>query len=103
MTGHSRVDTWEDISTSEFVIYRLHRTGEMPPVVVWLSDAYQFTDAEFYAGPTHPSVDAVLIARPEAIGNEPLWWAKDGIGIGNIAGLMGALNREHVDEYGRPS
>ena len=102
MTGHSKVDRWDDMSTEEFYIYRIHRKDGLSPVIVWLSDAYRFTKGEFLAGPHRPKPNYVLIARPEATGNEPVSENWDGIGVGNIAGFMGALNKPRVCEYSAP-
>ncbi len=102
MTGHSKVDTFDDVSTEEFYIYRIHRRGGLSPVVVWLSDAYRFTQAEYLARPKQPKINYILIARPEAAENEPMSENWDGIGIGNIAGFMGALNKPQVCKYSPP-
>lgn len=93
MTEHSRVDTFDDISTEEYFIYLISRKGGLSRVVVWLSDAYAFTRAEFLSRPKQPKPDYILIARPEATDNKPVSENWDGIGVGNIAGLMGALNK----------
>jgi hypothetical protein len=102
MTEHSRVDSFDDISTEEFIIYRIHRRDGLSPVVVWLSDAYCFTKAEYLARPKRPKIDYILIARPEATDSGPISDNWSGIGVGNIAGFMGALNKERVCEYSAP-
>ncbi|MBI2831106.1 MAG: hypothetical protein HYX79_02485 [Chloroflexi bacterium] len=102
MTDHSRVDTFDNISTEEFFIYRISRKGGLSPVVVWLSDAYHFTKAEYLARPKRPKPNYILIARPEATDSEPVSEDWDGIGVGNIAGFMGALNKSRVCTYSPP-
>lgn len=102
MTEHSRVDTFDDISTEEYFIYRIRRRGGLSTVVVWLSDAYHFTRAEYLARPKQPKPNYILIARPEATDNEPVSENWDGIGVGNIAGFMGALNKRRICEYSPP-
>ena len=101
MDGHSKVASFEDLSTDEFYIYRINRTGGLPPVIVWLSDAYRFTAGEFLARPRRPKIDYVLIVRPEAT-NEPMSEDREGIGVGNLSGFMGALNKRRVNEYSIP-
>ena len=103
MTQHSRVDRFDDISTEEFFIYRIHRGGGLSPVIAWLSDAYRFTKAEYLAKPKRPKPDYILIARPEATENTPMSENWDGIGVGNMVGFMGALNKRRVNEYSPPN
>lgn len=102
MSEHSRVDSFDDISTEEFIIYRIDRRGGLSPVVVWLSDAYCFTQAEYLGRPKRPKIDYILIARPEATDSEPFSDDWSGIGVGNMAGFMGALNKPRVCEYSPP-
>ncbi len=99
MTEHSKVESFDDISTDEFTIYRINRKSGLSPVVVWLSDAYRFTQAEYLARPKKPKLDYILVARPEATENEPSSENWGGIGVGNIAGFMGALNKQRVCDY----
>ena len=101
MRSHSRVLSYDDISTDEFVLYRIHRKN-MSPVVVYLSDAYRFTRAEFLARPRRPAIDYILIARPEATDGDPMSENWEKTGVGNLAGIMGALNKETVWEYSPP-
>ena len=102
MKDHSSVTCIEDISTDEFYIYKLFRTGDLSPVIVYLSDAYEFTDAEFLARPKKPRPDYILIALPHASGPESKTCRKEKVGIGKIRALMGALNKRNLWEYVPP-
>jgi hypothetical protein len=103
MTGHSKVETFVDVSTNDFCIYRIYRKDGLSPVVVWLSDAYDLSKGEYLAGPKNPKIDYILVARPEATDREPMSDNLNGIGIGNISGFMGALNKPRVCEYLPPN
>lgn len=98
MTEHSHVVRCEDISTNDFVIYRIYRDRGFPSVVVYLSDAYEFTDAEFLARPQNPKLDYILLVGYGASGH----YARKKVGIGNMKGLMGALTSRNVWEYVPP-
>jgi len=102
MSEHNRVSSFTDISTDEFVIYKIDRKN-MPSVVVYLSDAYKFTYGEFLARPSNPKIDYVLMARPEATDDHPSSENWQGVGVGNIAGFMGALNKPAVSTYSPPA
>jgi hypothetical protein len=99
MTNHTAVENCTDIPSEEYYLFRIYRKNGLSPVVVWLSDAYHFSRAEFLAKPKDTKIDYVLIARPEAMDNEPSSENWDGIGVGNIAGFMGALSKPRVCDY----
>lgn len=102
MREHNYVTRIEDISTDEFYIYRLFRPDGLPPVIVYLADAYEFTDAEFLARPTQPRPDYILIAKPHASGLDSKTYRKEKVSIGKIGALMGALNMRNLWQYVPP-
>jgi len=105
MNNHDCVLSCTRVNYPSDYIYLIERTKSRPPVNVYLSDSYDFGLAEYLGRP--PLLgrgDFILIARPEACWDfslvERAWL--DGIGIGGIAKLMGALNRERIWEYVPP-
>lgn len=105
MRSHSNVTSFEDVSTDEFFLYRVHRKRPRDVVLIWLSDAYRFTDMDYYNRPQELGVgDFALIARPEAAGglaDEIIEEAR--IGVGKVGELMGALTRPQIWKYRAPS
>jgi hypothetical protein len=103
MRKHSSVCDVEDVSTEEFYLYRIHR-DRGDAVLVWLSDAYRFTDMDFHNRPVELQPgDFALIAKPEGGANvSPELVEEARIGVGKLGELMGALNKRDVWTY-RPS
>lgn len=103
MSKHSAVRDVEDVSTDEFYLYRIGRVRGNP-VLVWLSDAYLFTDMDFHNRPEELEAgDFILVARPEAgaqVTKEVIAEAR--IGVGKLGELMGALNKRDVWTYRPP-
>ena len=102
MIKHDKVQRLTDISDDYAFLFEIVRQGAPTPVRVWLNDAYVFTEFDFH---NRPDVitrgDFILVARPEAMHN---WQdlemaAENGIGLGKIGKLMGALNRKDVWKY----
>ena len=89
------------LAQDEF-IYFIKRARNMSDVLVWLSDAYTFGMADYLG--RHQQVkkgDFILIARPESgFTDDVLVRARqEGIAIGKIGKLMGALNLPDMSKY----
>ena len=105
MGEHNRVASYRQIEADE-CLFELSRNDGLPNVTVHLSNAYEYTDGEYIARPSQIGRgDFVLIARPEAIWNDdvPMQIVEtargDGIGIGKIGKLMGALNFAEIWKF----
>lgn len=104
MSEHSRVLSVDDVSTDDHFLYRIRR-ARYGDVLVWLSDAYSFTDMDFANRPAElQRGDYIVIAKPEGGGgaSEQVVQAT-GIGVGKLADLMGALNRRDMWNYVAPT
>jgi hypothetical protein len=102
MGEHSAVECYTDKSDGENYLFLIERNRERPPVLVHLSDAYFYGQLEYIARPSQLGRgDFILIARPEASYDEGIVAAarRNGIGIGKISKLMGALNQEKIWLY----
>jgi hypothetical protein len=102
MNEHSCVGTVTRLSIPDEYIYKIERENYLPDIHVFLTDAYRFGLADYLGRPSCISRgDYILIARPEASFDTGLIEraAKDGIGIGKIGRLMGALNLRYVSKY----
>ncbi|HEY8696418.1 MAG TPA: hypothetical protein VIM02_02280 [Rhizomicrobium sp.] len=105
MAEHNCVAACTRVEAGDEVVYRIERTNGRKSLLVFLSDAYSFGQAEYLGRPTIiRRGDFVLVARPEGgLGDVSLERAKnDGIGIGKLAKLMGALNMDDVSRYRTP-
>lgn len=105
MTDHSNVRRVENESSDDFFLYRVHRIKQRDSVLVWLSDAYHFTDVDYESRPTElGSGDYILIAKPEGGGgaSEHMIDAAR-IGVGRIGEFMGALNVSQLWTYEPPT
>ena len=94
------VEALEPIPDAKDYLYRIKRR-KRSPVIVHLSDAYSYGEADYDARPTQIKKGAfILIALPHGDYDEDLVTraTKDGIGVGKIADLMRALNYEDVTE-----
>ena len=104
LSEHNCVESWERVPHKTEILYKVTRKHGLRPVIVHLSDAYLYTQAEFAARPVGIG-DFILVARPEAsidpaaieLGN------KMDVPIGKIGKLMGALNVKHIWEYRSPN
>lgn len=103
MRKHSSVRDVEDISTGEFYLYRIHR-DRGDAVLVWLSDAYLFSDMNYHNRPSELGPgDYVLVAKPEGGADvSPELIADARIGVGKLAELMGALAQRDTWKYDAP-
>ena len=94
------VEALEPIPDAKDYFYRIKRR-KRSPVIVHLSDAYSYGEADYDARPTQIKKGAfILIALPHGGYDEDLVTraTKDGIGVGKIGDLMRALNYEDVTE-----
>jgi len=99
MTKHSRVERFTRMLIADEYVYAIERTDGFGSVNVFLSDAYRFGRADYVGRPNQITRgDFILIARPEADFDVSLVERarKNGIGIGKIGKLMGALNYKSV-------
>jgi hypothetical protein len=106
MDSHSCVASYTRLAVDEEFLYRIQRKSGLPPVVVHLSDAYEYGLAEYLARPRQIGEgDFIIIARPEAraVAHSVIQSGRDDkIGIGKIGKLMGALNSHTVWTYVPP-
>jgi hypothetical protein len=107
MNEHNRVDTWEPLDNDEVYLYLVRRTMGLPDVRVHLSDAYEYTRAEYLARPAEMTKrnSFVVLGLPHATtprGTLVAEAGEDGVGIGDIGKFMGALNSRRVWEYQTP-
>jgi hypothetical protein len=105
MAAHNKVARCQLLDDVDYIKYGIERTGDLPNLTVFLSDAYTFTEAELFEMMRVVSKgDYILVARPEAgfttsVGKEARSYK---IGLGRIGTFMGALNVRNVWEYLTP-
>lgn len=101
MSGHSNVADMRDESDDENYIYRIARAKQRDEILVWLTDAYLFTDADYYSRPPELRAgDFILVAKPEGgfhLDIETIH--RERIGVGQIGKFMGALNAKEMWTY----
>ena len=104
MREHSSVESVDDVSTNEHYLYRIRRT-RYGDTLVWLSDAYSFTDMDYVNRPDQLTRgDYIVIAKPEGGGGASYHLVEAAqIGVGKLASLMGALNKREMWTYVEPS
>ena len=104
MHEHSSVISVHDVSTDEYFLYRISRK-RYGDVLVWLSDAYTFTDMDYANRPEQlQRGDYIVIAKPEGGGGASAQFINAAeIGVGKLADLMGALNRRDMWSYVAPT
>lgn len=94
------VEALEPIPNAGNYLYRIKRR-KGSAVIVHLSDAYSYGEADYDARPAQIKKGAfVLIALPHGDYDEDLVprATKDGIGVGKISDLMRALNYQDITE-----
>jgi hypothetical protein len=105
MAEHSMVTKCERLSVDGEFVYELTRVRFNDRVRVWLSDAYHFSETDFYSRPKELRAgDYILIAKPEGgggVGTDVVIAAK--IGVGKMRELMGALSVKHMWTYTPPT
>jgi hypothetical protein len=105
MHEHSNVLDVSDVSTDEFYLYRIHRRRQGDVVLVWLSDAYLFTDMDYHNRPRELGRgDYALVAKPEGGAHvSPELIAEARIGVGKLGEFMGALTKRDTWTYQPPN
>jgi hypothetical protein len=102
MEEHSEVESFRRLPNSEEIIYEIKRSSYQDVVRVWLSDQYNFGDADFENRPREIRAgDYILIARPEAASHGG--YSEDNIRVGKLADFMGALRKRRMWKYEPPS
>jgi hypothetical protein len=89
-------------SAQDEYVYELIRKGNPPRIRVHISAAYEYTLGDYVARPREIKTgDYILVSSfGSSIASEAREQAKhDGIGLGNINELMGALNFPDVSSY----
>ncbi|MFL6759643.1 hypothetical protein [Sphingomonas sp.] len=104
MSSHSNVLNLADVSTAEDYLFKISRAKQGDSLLVWMSDAYFFTDMDFHNRPAVLTTgDFILVAKPEAgFHVDDGLIELEGIGVGQIGKLMGALNLAKPWEYLTP-
>ena len=104
MNEHSAVISIENVSTEEHFLYRINRL-RYGSVLIWLSDAYSFTDMDYVNRPTElQRGDYIVIAKPEGSGGASVHLIEAAaIGVGKLSDLMGALNKRDMWNYVAPT
>src|SRR4051812_5042835 len=107
MEVHETVQGIEQISDADGkLVYELSRNGGLPPVRVWISESYLFTELEYYSRPASISAgDFILILNPYGSSTKAAATVakQDSVGIGILAWLMGALWKRCPSDYVPPS
>jgi hypothetical protein len=107
MNEHTCVARWEPLDNEYEYLYRIIRERGLPDVRVHLTDAYQYSRAEYLARPGEVMQrnSFIVLALPHAYDATSVLIAEartDGIGIGKIGKFMGALNSRDVSTYETP-
>jgi hypothetical protein len=103
LINHFAVDKVISLDVDDFYAYKVTRKKGMSNVIVVLSDAYNFNEKDLL---TKPKIlkngGFFLIAKPEGRGIETSI-PKEKLGLGKLAKLMGALNRNDYWNYEPPT
>jgi hypothetical protein len=82
--------------------YEIKRDRFADTIHVWLSDQYNFGEADFQNRSREiRSGDYILIARPEASSHGG--YSEEKIRVGKLADFMGALTKREMWKYEPPS
>ncbi len=101
MAEHGAVRCCSLVPDADHVIYNVERKI-FAPVRVLLSDEYFYSEFCYLQRPAMFQTSGfILVARPEATLDSSLsaQARADGVGLGKIGALMGALRRENYWEY----
>lgn len=105
MHEHSAVAEIRKLNVQDELVYEILRSKYGDKVRVWLSDAYHFTEMDYFNRPSELKAgDYILIAKPEGNGgvsNQLIEEAK--IGVGKLGEFMGALNIRRMWTYVPPT
>ena len=104
MLEHSNVADFQRLEVDGEIVYSIKRRKFGDEIRVWLSDAYHFSEMDFYNKPKEiVEGDFILIARPEA--GATRMFSSDiysRISTGKIGDFMGALNIRNMWKYVPP-
>ncbi len=106
MDEHDCVEAFTRLPVEGEYVYLIERTHGRSAINVLLSDAYRFGVADFLGRPGEIGKgDFILIAKPHGdCDDESVARARrEGIGLGDIRKLMGALNLGDVSKYLTPA
>jgi hypothetical protein len=105
MREHSMVLSVRRLDVEGEIVYELSRHKYCDTVRVWLSDAYRFTEMDYYNRPKELKAgDYILIAKPEGGGGvSDQLVATTRIAVGKLGELMGALNVAKMWTYVPPT
>jgi hypothetical protein len=105
MHEHSMVADIRQLPAEGEIVYEITRYRYDDKVKVWLSDAYRFTEMDYFNRPkVLKAGDYILIAKPEGGGEiKEQLIASARIGVGKLAELMGALNVKAMWKYAPPT
>jgi hypothetical protein len=105
LSRHQAVESFEEISTPEYYIFRVTRRGDLSPVTILLSDSYYYGEFDSLSLPQELNNGGmVLIARPEAHFSDE---TQDNdlinkVITGKIGVILGALTKEEFWKYEKP-
>jgi hypothetical protein len=101
---HDNVVSLKNVSTDDFFLYQIDRRLQRDSILVWLSDAYLFSDMDFNNKPQQlKRGDYILVAKPEGSASvSSALIDGTGIGVGKLGELMGALNKKQMWTYTAP-
>lgn len=104
MESHNKVEACNRINDDTEYLFEIIRKGELPSIVVHLSDAYRYGTWEYLSHPKRiRRGDFIVVGGFAALDASVVELArKDKIGLGGIGKLMGALNVRRVWEYRSP-
>ena len=104
MSNHSNVADIEDVSSDDEYLFRITRARQRDRILVWISDAYLFTDMDYHnRAPELERGDFILVGKPEGgVQVDEALIEAERIGVGQIGKLMGALNARNMWEYLTP-
>jgi hypothetical protein len=104
MQDHSNVAEIEDVSSDDEYLFRITRAKQRDRILVWISDAYLFTDIDYHNRTSElERGDFILVGKPEGgVQVDEALIEAERIGVGQIGKLMGALNARNMWEYLTP-
>ena len=99
MKQHDKVSRFEQMPNPNEHLFKISRPGGLPPVVVHYSDSYRYGIVDYKTRPTELKKNSFIVILPHGDYDADLdQIAKsDGILIGGVGKLMGALNlKKHM-------
>lgn len=105
MTEHDVVEAVDVLPNNDEYVFRITRTRGRSAVNVHLTDAYSYGKVEYASRPNEIQRGSfVVLGLPHGSYEDKVMEGarRDGIGIGHIGKLMGALNSDRAWEYETP-